>query len=222
MNIIKNCRISNYVNCWRVKLDTKVYAIMPAHVALFKINNNWKTSQFLTTCDNNIKGNTNTDWHVPTDWLEHENIYNDICWKEIKNNDLQHFESTDQCLEDPIDVSLYFHQPHSYDGKIKSMASVGKIRTCVYESPNSKMLECVGVGFRGISGAVCVDNSTNIIGMLIRRGVDLGIHHVNLSNNIQTFSKNMSTVPRSIIMPLSIMHKHINNTKIEEITNVVS
>ena len=33
---IKNCRVSNYVYCWKVELDKKYFAIMPAHCLIYK------------------------------------------------------------------------------------------------------------------------------------------------------------------------------------------
>jgi hypothetical protein len=80
----------------------------------------------------------------------------------------------------------------------------------MYDSPNSQLFESAGVGFRGMSGsAVLCAKTDNFVGMLIRRGVDLGTKYVDMSNTTYNFTQSSSTVPRAMIMGSSLMESHI-------------
>ena len=209
MHIVKNSRILNNMNCWKIKLDNTIFAIMPAHVATIKINGIWKSSSFLNACDKITK----TDWFVPDNWQNNIDIYNDFCWTELKQDTDHYLEPTKLNLNDPVDGNFYFHQPFSYTGKLTNVSSFGKIKSSLYLSPNSNMLESINIGFRGISGAICVDKSYDMIGMLIKKGADLGTHTVNISNG-EISRQQMTPMIRSIIMPPYVMLEHINSNKI--------
>ena len=204
-SFIRRCGISPLTNCWKTKLGENIYAIMPAHVALYKTpTEEWRTSQYLKSC-----GDLN--WNVSSEWKETESIQNDFAWAKIakianiSNPTNDYFTETSLSLSDPIDGNFYFNQPFNMNGHLTKFPTLGKVKGVVYPSPNSNYLESIGIGFRGMSGAVCADDANNLIGMFVRRGTDLGTH------KNETLIKNGSTLPmrRGIVIPPSEMIKHI-------------
>ena len=139
---------------------------------------------------------------------------NDFCWGELKNdeNHSNFFTPTTKCINEPLDCNFYFNQYYSYDGVLQKEPSLGKITGTVYKSPGINMLECLNIGFKGISGAMCLDNNDNMIGMIIRRGTNLGIMNYCVDKSIPI---NDTIAQRSIIMPYNIMIDNINSESIK-------
>ena len=120
MNIAKLCRVSSCVNCWKINVNNKIFAIMPAHVAILNMNDRYRLTGFLKTCDN--RTTKKLDWYVPDIWITNPDTNNDLCWAEIKSADtdmpiiaqIPAINSSKLCLDDPIDSNFWFHQPYSY------------------------------------------------------------------------------------------------------------
>lgn len=195
LNKLKSYRISDYVNCWRVEFNKNNYAIIPAHVAIYqKSSNNWIRSSFLDKC-----GNLN--WEVSKGWMLNQKMYDDFAWAKIDTfNKIKSFKKSKLSIDDPINVNFYYHQVFNLDGVIQQKAELGKIIGTVYKSPsdsNNFLLESPGVGFTGMSGAICTDNKLNIVGMFVGRGIPLGINTKNI-------------LKRGVIIPYDMMLNHIN------------
>ena len=173
---------------------------MPAHVAIYKdYYKNWKRSIYLKKCGN-------LEWNVSLHWINTPTIQHDFAWTKLNNDGTNNYlEETKFTLTDPVDVNFYFNQLYDINGKCSDYTSWGKIKGVVYPSPNSLLLESIGIGFKGMSGAVCTDENNNLVGMFIRRCGDLG-----KSNNYVPSDHNISSMCRGIIMPSSEMIKHIS------------
>lgn len=234
MSKILNSRISNYVNCWIVKIKNTNYAIMPAHVAVYQKNNIWLKSTFLTKCEHislfnyhmkcdkkskynkwymsdNLYTNYILEWHTSLEWFKHKNINDDFAWAKLPDKLLLNtiLEPSNKNLDIPIDVDFYYHQPYDIMGKLTEEASLGKIKGTIYKSPQSKLLEACNIGFRGMSGAIVLDEFSNYVGMFVRKGENLGSSYVDKSNTTYDFTQNMSSICRGIIMPHNLMIEHI-------------
>lgn len=229
-NNILSSRFSKYVNCWKIQLDCGTYAVMPAHVAIYKNKNDciWQKSNFLEMCNGeNINKFGNLKWFVSEKWKFEQMLEDDLAWTKIEN-DLNGTYSngtssngntfeTSNVLDnmEPLDVNFYFNQPVDYKGQLCHTASFGKQFGSIYPSPNSKLFEAVSVGFKGMSGAVVLDSkSDKFVGMLIRRGTDLGTKYIDKSNVSYNFA-NSSTMSRAMIMPTSMISQHIKNGGVE-------
>lgn len=201
--MLKYSRVSNYVNCWKVIFNGKLYAIMPAHCAIFKDNNNeWKRSNLLSYCDSSLK------WYTTKKWLINKNPENDFAWANI-NLSVENLycslkpKNTKNCC--PVDVGFYFNQPYDYKGNLQKLATLGKVNGTIYESPNSGLLEVINIGFNGMSGAIAISNEKTLemVGMFIGRGKNLG------SDWRQT--------SRGMIITSELMLENIKDNNIEEI-----
>ena len=200
-NFVRRCGMSPLTNCWKTKLGNNVYAIMPAHVAIYKQQNEeWKPSQYLKACGE-------LEWNISSNWKSESLIKDDFAWAKIPSSPLStdYFSNTSLLLSDPIDGNFYFNQSFDMNGRLTKVPTLGKVRGIVYPSPNSNFLESIGIGFRGMSGSVCIDDHNKMIGMFIRRGADLGTYQS------ESLIKNGSTLPmrRGIIIPPSEMLRHI-------------
>lgn len=201
-SFIRGCGMSPFTNCWKTKLGGNIYAIMPAHVALHKTPmGEWNTSSYFK----NLKNCEDLEWNVPFEWKDSMKIQNDFAWAQMHKPTNDYFTETSMSLSDPIDGNFYFNQPFDMNGVLTKAPTLGKVRGIIYPSPNSKFLESIGIGFKGMSGAVCTDDKNNLIGMFIRRGADLGTY----KNEI--LIKNGSKLPmrRGIVIPPSEMLRHI-------------
>jgi hypothetical protein len=199
-SFIRSCGISPLTNCWKTKLGNSIYAIMPAHVAIYRTQNEeWMPSQYLKNCGN-------LEWNITSQWKNTLHIKDDFAWAKLPSilSD-EYLSETLLSLSDPIDGNFYFNQPFDMNGRLSKAPTLGKVKGIVYPSPGSTFLESIGIGFRGMSGAVCVDDKNDLIGMFVRRGVDLGTH------KSEILIKNGSTLPmrRGIIIPTTEMLKHI-------------
>lgn len=220
-NIIRKSNVTQFVNCWKVELKGNFYAILPAHVAIYKKDNIWHKSHFLNMCTETLlKEQKNVSWHIPTKFITNLNLENDFAWAHISKPSY-YFKSIEYCFHEHIEGNFYFNQPFDYENKLQSNAILGKISGTLYNSPNSDLFECLNVGFKGMSGAICLDNNHRMIGLFARRGQDLGmatcsltqlsIDKIDQSNLDKDIAKSVMTMSRAIIIPPSIMLKHINS-----------
>lgn len=210
IKFINKCSMSNITNCWKAKLGDNIYAIMPAHVAIYKTpTDTWKTSQFLKNCGD-------LDWFVSQNWKDTLLIKDDFAWAKVKldhknSHENNYFSETILPLDEPIDGNFYFNQPYDMNGKLCRNYNLGKVKGTVYPSPKSSFLESIGIGFRGMSGAICVDDDNGLIGMFVRRGHDLGTY----TNTTLLQTGSTSPIRRGIIIPPSEMLKHIENNGVK-------
>ena len=220
---VKLSRISTFVNCWKVQINSsRVFAVMPAHVAVYKENNKWRKSIFLNKCDKNLIKKCN--WKVPFQWSTNFDPHNDFAWTEIDNNNCEGTVlKKSMCdIDNPMDVSFYFSHTIDHNGKICSMATFGKINGTIYKSPCSNLLEAPGIGFRGMSGAIATDRYGDCVGMLLRRGSNLGETKFDGINSEYKFSNNLTSLRRSLIMPFDLMSAHIKNNNSINIDDLIN
>ena len=223
-NKIKQSRMSNYVNCWRVKLGNSFYAILPAHCAIYKPKNKgWVRSNFLNMCRTDL----NLQWHVSINWdSSNGSIENDLAWAKLDKSDyyfsvgtnMLNNEQNNEQNNEPIDVQFFFNQPYDYKGKLLKTASFGKVNGVAYASPNSEMLEALNIGFKGMSGAIAVNNNNDLIGMFVRRGVSLGVgDQTTVDPTIQVteqLAPQSMTLSRGMIIPSNVIAKLINSPSV--------
>lgn len=209
---VKLSRISPYVNCWRIQIDTsRIFAVLPAHVAVHKKNDMWKKSFFLDKCNRGCGDKLN--WKIPLKWTENHDPHNDIAWAEIKDCIDISLKETKHDINNPIDTSFYYSHTIDHAGKICADSVFGKMNGTVYASPNSTLLEVPNIGFKGMSGAIAVDDNGDCIGMLLRRGSNLGERDLDGTEGNYKFSKNLTPMRRSLIMPFGNILSHINSNK---------
>lgn len=169
---------SKTLNSWKVIVGHKPYIITPAHNVMYKKNNKFIKSHFVTNCDHN--------WQISQRYLESFSSEFDLAWTPLKLdnnfntlNKLNGVLIQDKLNSDLYNANFYFLQPYHHLGKLKPNtheASLGAMSGIIYQSPNSTLYEAINVGFRGMSGAICVNpnNVGSYIGMFVRLGKNLG------------------------------------------------
>ena len=174
---------SSRLNCWHVqvpKLDPEslrswrgsnhppfeTFAIMPAHVAVYKKDGRWKRSEFL---EQDKGGLSKLPWRVPTRYTRDPWYSLDFAWAKIDNP---------EAFTNPLPISweekwnwncspaTFFHrQPLGCVGFRKGLGglSLAAVRGMVYQSNDPELLEAQNVGFVGFSGALVVHrDETNL------------------------------------------------------------
>lgn len=197
--MIKKFRASNYINAWYMTFDNVNYVVMPAHCAMFKDKSGKVIrSDFLNHFDEKL------NWFTTENWINKGLHQYDFAW--TKSNPSQNKSSFSHKLmlksSGITDVSFYYNQPCDIQGNLTKVATFGKLNGTVYESPNSCLLEAVNIGFKGMSGAICVKDN-KLVGMFVGRAKDLG--------------SDTRTLPRGIILPCKEMLKNIRDKNIVEI-----
>jgi len=157
----------NTLNSWKILLNNNKYIITPAHNVIYKKNGILKKSDFAQ----------NANWQIPLNYLNNDvfNSEHDIAF--IKNDYLKESD----CLKpykrktNIIHTDFYFLQPIDFTGKF-GQYRLGCMTGIIYQSPNSLLYEGINVGFRGMSGSICVDKNDKYkyIGMFVRLGKNLG------------------------------------------------
>lgn len=207
-NILKRANISNYLNCWKLILDNKAYAVIPAHCLIYK-KNTWYKS-FIA---NKLSKYETLQWHIPSKFAETLDIYHDFAFSRIETKGNARAIGAINCYGngDDEEIKFYFYQPFSHTGKISKYATLGRVDGVIYKSPESDLYETIGIGFRGMSGALCINNKKKVSGMYIRRGEDLGVDNNNTFISQVTNNMALSSVPvsRGMIMTPQTMIKHI-------------
>jgi len=166
LDFIQSTCPSKTVNVWRVFLG-KEYFITPAHVAIHIKEGKWKKSHFL-------KDFEKFTWRVPSKWIETKNSAFDFAWAET--NDKGNYLTPSDNSVFPQDADFFFRQPYNADGVWVKSSAFSSLHGKVYVSPESKLLEVLDVGFRGMSGAMAISNSDlSFLGMLVRRAASLGL-----------------------------------------------
>ena len=207
-NILQNANISNYLNCWRVFLRNKAYAITPAHCLVYQ-KNNWHKSLISGKLDKY----EDLKWKIPVKYTEKKDILYDFAFSEIDSSRALDCYN----VHSDTSVKFYFYQPFTYSGQMGKEASLGRIDGVIYKSPDSDLFETIGIGFRGMSGALCINKNIGVVGMYIRRGEDLGIDrgHTYISQVTNGLSLSNLAISRGMIMPPKLMIKHIEGETID-------
>ena len=166
--IIQQANPSKFVNTWKVATKSKHLLITPAHVAIYKKNDQWVISKFLR----DFKA---LDWHVPVQYLLKFEDEDDIAWAEIPASPEDTF--LEFALDEvvlPTNVDFFFRQPYNANGQWVDNPTFGSMNSVLYPSPESNLLEALDVGFRGMSGAVAVKHNTReLVGMFVGKGIPI-------------------------------------------------
>ena len=168
---------STNVNAWKVKVDGECLLTVPAHVAVHPdVDGNWKLSKFLDDFKE-------LDWRIRHSYSVDASPYDDICWAKFHGDDTDALELEDSEIVDPTKAYVIFRQPYDMDAAWVSPGSeMGLTEAIVYRTPkralisgndnvpDRRLLEFMDVGFRGMSGAVAVNEDGKCVGMFVKRG----------------------------------------------------
>jgi hypothetical protein len=159
---------SNTLNSWKIFVKSTPYIITPAHNVIYKKNNKIIKSDFIK--------NINYDWTFHKDYLKDFSPEFDLAW--IKNNNIPVSECLTQNINDNnlSEVNFYFLQPRHFNGNMTNNFVMGAMSGIIYQSPGSSLYEGINIGFRGMSGAICIDSNypTKYVGMFVRLAKNLG------------------------------------------------
>jgi hypothetical protein len=187
--------LSPALNLWAVRLGTRVYAVTCAHNVVFNKSNVWTMSKFLDP-----HGWSTAPWFVHKNYFQNPSSEFDLAFSPICESS-PHLHPT--TVSDPTSCSFYFRQPYDKNG-IWGPSSLAALRSTVYQSPQSELLEAVDVGFRGMSGAVAVDEEGRFWGMFLRRAVSI----------MPKPYRNLTNPPDGTISAASLSHRgpQVENT----------
>lgn len=159
---IKKTNPSNYMNVWRIMVKDKSFLIAPAHSVICSKGGIWKESDYL-------KGLVDLNWKISLDYLRTRELFSDLAWVEVGNSQ-DSLSLKTEIEKFPFEVNIFTRQPYNSKGeKYKNDASFAGICGVIYQSPED-VYEILGVGFKGMSGAVVVEkDATNFVGMFVRR-----------------------------------------------------
>lgn len=115
------------------------------------------------------------EWRLsPLYFVNKQNMAYDFAWAEScgLHRDIPTLSVTGLPARfNPKRATLVFRQPYDHSGTWVDESTLGAKDITLYKTPNSELLEALDVGFRGLSGAVAVDESQqSLLGMFIRRG----------------------------------------------------
>lgn len=168
---------STNVNAWKVKVGGECVLAVPAHVAVHADDDgNWKLSKFLDDFKE-------LDWRIRHSYSVDASPYDDICWAKFHGDDTDALELEDSEIVDPTKAYVIFRQPYDMDAAwVSPRSEMGLTEAIVYRTPKRAliagdgnvperpMLESMDVGFRGMSGAVAVNEDGKCVGMFVKRG----------------------------------------------------
>ncbi len=189
--IAKSACPSKLINAWKLKINSKCYLITPAHVAVYRKNDQWLISKFL-------KDLSHYNWCIPVNYLANFAHEDDIAWTLLPDSESnQNFlELSNDKILHPTKVEFFFHQPYNTNGILVENSSFASINSVVYPSPESELLEALDVGFRGMSGALALKQETaEVVGMFVGRGTALGLKmNVELPDFFETKNQEKETI----------------------------
>lgn len=93
-------------------------------------------------------------------------------------------------IRSAVSSTFFYRQPYDLNATFDASESViGAVSSLLYPSPSSPLLEAIDVGFRGMSGAIAIDTSTDepmVLGMLSRRAKpnQLKLDRIPLANGL--------------------------------------
>lgn len=162
------------VNAWKVIKNGVCYLATPAHVAIFAGNDgNWKLSHFLDDFKD-------LDWRIRHSYSVTSCAQDDICWAKYSGDDRDALVLEDSDIIEPTKSFVVFRQPYDMDAVWVSQSEMGLTEAILYRSPRRDgdfpesdkrpLFESMDVGFRGMSGAIAVNENGRCLGMFVKRG----------------------------------------------------
>jgi hypothetical protein len=153
------------LNAWKIFVNNEKYIITPAHNVIYKKNNLLIKSDFIRKLDYN--------WLIPTEYLKSYSPEYDLAWTKTNDKNLLKPQLDFDSL---VHANFYFLQPVHFDGTMTNNYSLGAMTGIIYQSPNSLLYEGINIGFRGMSGAICIDPRfpKKYLEMFVRLGKNLG------------------------------------------------
>lgn len=205
-------------NAWKISIGNEKFLVAPAHTIIYKKNQsdiNWSYNKNLPT-------KYNSGWYFLDEYLSKptSNIKMDFAFKPISK-----YEKTiniEQSNPDMIyDIKYYFYQPYNHIGQNicehnpMLRPSLGSGCGCMYQHPGTEYFESVGMGWRGLSGALITNAKTNnFLGLFTRRISYLGINQTNISSNLET---DKYRIPRGFVIPTNVIYKIIYHSGLTKI-----
>lgn len=164
---MKKYLATSTLNTWKIFVNGEKYAITPAHNVIYKKNNLLVKSDFVKDLDYN--------WSIPVEYLKSFSAEYDIAWVKLNTTEKSYLMPR-QTLDNLENGLFYFLQPRDFNGNMTNDYSMGAMAGIIYQSPNASLYEGVNIGFRGMSGAICVDplHPDHYLGMFVRLGKNLG------------------------------------------------
>ena len=170
---------SNTVNAWKIKVGNACLLVTPAHVSIFPFNGKWKKSKFMDDFKD-------MDWRIRHQYTVAPSPQDDICWAKFHGDDSDALELEDSDIVDPMKAYVIFRQPYDMNAVwVSNESEMGVTEAILYKTPkrtliagdgddpqldDRPMLESMDVGFRGMSGAVAVNEKGKCVGMFVKRG----------------------------------------------------
>ena len=162
------------VNAWKVIKNGVCYLATPAHVAIYAGNDGkWKLSHFLDDFKD-------LDWRIRHSYSVTACAQDDICWAKYPGDDSDALVLEDSDITEPTKSYVVFRQPYDMDAVWVSQSEMGLTEAILYRSPRRDgefpgsderpMLESMDIGFRGMSGAIAVNENGRCLGMFVKRG----------------------------------------------------
>lgn len=202
------------INAWKISIGNEKFLVSVAHNIIYKKNQsdtNWSWNK-------NLLSEYNSEWYFLDEYLSKpiSNIKMDFAFKPISKYEktiTAELTSTDVIY----DIKYYFYQPYDHIGQNicehnpKAIPSLGCGYGCMYQHPGTEYFESVGMGWRGLSGALITNAETNnFLGLFSRRISYLGVNQTNISTDNYK-------VPRGFIIPTNVIYQMIYNSKLTKI-----
>lgn len=205
-------------NAWKISFGNEKFLVAPAHTIIYKKNKldtDWSYNKDLP-----IK--YNSGWYFLDEYLSKpsSNIKMDFAFKPISK--YEKTITTEQTNSNMIyDIKYYFNQYYNHIGQnicvMNPMAkpSLGCGCGCMYQHPGTEYFESVGIGWRGLSGALITNAETNnFLGIFIRRISYLGANQNNVLTNLETDNYK---VPRGFVIPTNVIYQIIYHSELTKI-----
>ena len=212
------------LNIWKISIGNEKFLVSPAHYIIYKKNQsdiNWSYNK-------NLPLKYNSGWYFLNEYLSKpiSNIKMDFAFKPISKYEKTIY--TEQTNPDMIyDIKYYFYQPYNHIGQNIceqnpiAKPSLGSGYGCMYQHPGTEYFESIGMGWRGLSGALITNAKTNdFLGLFTRRISYLGVNNTNTQDIINTTNNSISDnhkIPRGFIIPTNVINQIIYNSKLTKI-----
>ena len=126
------------------------------------------------------------DWRIHHQYTVAPSPQDDICWTKFHGDDSDAVELEDSDTVDPIKAYVIFKQPYNMDTAwVSDGSEMFVTETILSKTPkrtlvagdddvlqldDRPMLESMDVGYRGMSGAIAVNENGKFVGMFVKRG----------------------------------------------------
>eukprot|EP01031_Cornospumella_fuschlensis_P026856 gene26856-32456_t len=110
------------------------------------------------------------DWTFPAIYLNGLSPVSDFAYVELKETDLPSLKLDTTASREPRLVNMVYRMPFDPEAQWKVDGTWASNEAVFYPSIASNLLEAVGQGFRGLSGAAALDRSSgDCLGIFVRR-----------------------------------------------------